>query len=394
MRVLHVIPSVAERYGGPSQLIIAMCRALQADGIEVEIATTNADGDRVLSVELGSLQLFKGVGVRFFKRQFSEAYKYSAPLAAWLRKSVVNYDLVHIHAVFSHSCMVAAKACLDNNVPYLMRPLGTLDPWSIKQKPWRKRIFLACGGTRALENASSVHYSTQLERQRTEARHGLDNGVVIANAVDSKLFDVPLDPVVFGQHFSELEPGQYLLFMGRLHSKKNIEALISAFEKVWVEQSEGSLKLVIAGSGSDEYVQKLTLMIETSTARNNIVMPGWVSDEYKRSLLKGAKLFVLPSKNENYGIAVAEALASGVPVVVSDQVYLHPQITRARCGWVWNPKHELAAVLTEALSSQELAQIGKRGARLADQQLSWPAVSRQLVDQYQELTHNPGSDHA
>ena len=127
MKILHVIPSVAPRYGGPSKAVYTMCRALQDRGIEVLIATTNADGERRASRRFGREDRLSGRANHFLPRQWSEALKYSRPLALWLEQNVKNFDLAHIHAVFSHACVAAARACRKNVVPYLVRPLGTLD---------------------------------------------------------------------------------------------------------------------------------------------------------------------------------------------------------------------------------------------------------------------------
>src|SRR5262245_5560032 len=117
MRVLHVIPSVAPRYGGPSRAIVEMCRALQGRGVELLVATTDADGAGRLPVELGKPLVYKGVPAVFFSRQWSEAFKYSYPLARWVDGHVLGFDVVHIHAVFSHACLAAAKACHRHNIP-------------------------------------------------------------------------------------------------------------------------------------------------------------------------------------------------------------------------------------------------------------------------------------
>ena len=97
MRVLHVIPGIAPRYGGPSQAIIEMCRAVQSEGVKVLIATTDADGPNRLPVQLGARIEYLGVPTIFFSRQFSEAFKYSHSLAQWLDESVDSFHLVHIH---------------------------------------------------------------------------------------------------------------------------------------------------------------------------------------------------------------------------------------------------------------------------------------------------------
>src|SRR5258706_3915050 len=105
MRVLHVIPAVAPRYGGPSGAVISMCRAVGDAGVETLLASTDADGPRRLDVPLGIETAHEGVPAIFFRRQWSEAFKVSLPLAGWLRENTPRFDVVHIHAVFNHSCI-------------------------------------------------------------------------------------------------------------------------------------------------------------------------------------------------------------------------------------------------------------------------------------------------
>src|ERR1700737_3764647 len=110
MKVLHVIPSVSGRSGGPGQAIIPMCRALLEQGIEVLIATTNhgLNGERV---SLGVSEGYKGIPTIFFPVQWGDSFKYSGQLSVWLDANVKNFDVVHIHAVFNHACIAAARAC-------------------------------------------------------------------------------------------------------------------------------------------------------------------------------------------------------------------------------------------------------------------------------------------
>src|SRR5438445_1337264 len=197
MNVLHVIPAVAPRYGGPSHAVLGMGRVLANHGVNVCIATTDADGAGHLPVEHGKVQDWQGVPAVFFPRQWSEAFKYSGPLAAWLGDHVTDFDVVHVHAVFSHACLAAANACRSGHVPYIVRPLGTLDPWSLRQKPIRKRLLWHCGARSMLQKAAAVHYTTSEEQRLVEESLGLGRGVVIPLGVDAELLAAPSDAASF-----------------------------------------------------------------------------------------------------------------------------------------------------------------------------------------------------
>ena len=145
MRVLHVIPAVASRYGGPSAAITPMCRALMDAGLDVRLVSTDADGPGRLAVSLGEDTTWGGVPTLFFPNDATESFKYSRSMAAWLDAHVREFDLVHIHAVLSHAPIAAGAACRRAGVPYIVRPLGTVASWSLASKPWRKKLLLALG---------------------------------------------------------------------------------------------------------------------------------------------------------------------------------------------------------------------------------------------------------
>jgi len=161
---MHVIPSVEERSGGPATAIVPMCRALMRQGIEVLLITTNHGlGDEDWSRE----SVYRDVPARFFPSQLGESFKYSRSLATWLDANVIHFDLVHIHSVFNHASVASAHACRKAKVPYVIRPLGTLEPWSMAQKPLRKHFFLQVSGKGILRRAAAVHYTTEAEKRST-----------------------------------------------------------------------------------------------------------------------------------------------------------------------------------------------------------------------------------
>ena len=121
---------------------------------------------------------------RFFPVQLGASFKYSRPLASWLGKNVKEFDLVHVHAVFNHASVAAARACRRSGVPYVVRPLGTLDPWSMKQKPVRKYLFWHLFAKRLLAASAAVHYTAAAEKTATEGYLGMNHGRVVPLGVN------------------------------------------------------------------------------------------------------------------------------------------------------------------------------------------------------------------
>ena len=164
-----------------------MCRSLSAQGIEVLLTTTDDDlsaGNGGPEPERGAVTSYKNLPVIFFPVQLGASFKYSRPFALWLDEHVADYDLVHIHAVFNHSCIAAARACRQKRVPYIVRPLGTLIPWSLKQKSLRKKAFWHAGIKTMLTSAAAIHYTTKGEQQAVENSLSLNHGVVVPLGVD------------------------------------------------------------------------------------------------------------------------------------------------------------------------------------------------------------------
>ena len=386
VKVLHVIPSVAPRYGGPSRAVTDMCRASLGVGIETLIATTDADGDGRLGVELNRAISYQGVPTIFFRRQWSEAFKYSRHLARWLDARVREFDAVHIHAVFSHACLAAADSCRRHRVPYIVRPLGTLDPWSLRQKRARKMLFWRLGVSRMLKGAAAIHYTALPERQLAEQSLGLKRGVVIPLGVELDSSDD--GERVKGSSINESLQGQpFVLVMSRLHQKKGLELLLHAFAPLVKKREFAGWRLALAGDGDPGYVESLRRLVRELDCEGDVIFTGWLEGAQKKALLQGAALLALPSYQENFGLCVIEALSYGVPVLVSSHVNLAPEIEAAGAGWVTELESSaLESKLAETFrDADERRRRGANGRELVSRRFTWNAIAADLAALYDSV---------
>ena len=377
MRVLHVIPSVAERSGGPATAIVPMCRALQQHGVDVFLVTTNAG----IETTNGDVCDYKGVPAKFFPSQLGESFKYSRPLATWLNSHIHEFGLAHIHAVFNHSSIAAAHRSRKAGVPYVVRPLGTLEPWSMTQKSVRKRVFWQVAGKAMLRRAAAVHYTTDAEKLSTESLLGLNHGKVIGLGVE-----INSDSATgkLSEHFPAFVHEPYALVMSRLHPKKGLDVLIEAFLTLVQREKFSHWRLVIAGDGPAEHVLKLKEMASSNSDR--IMFTGWLDGEKKDALLSGASLLVLPSHQENFGMCVMEALSRSVPVLVSPHVNLAEEIVLANAGWIATvDKEVLVTRLAEALDDEEERAVRGRAGKQLSMKYSWESAAKNLKDLYTEV---------
>jgi glycosyltransferase involved in cell wall biosynthesis len=389
MKILHVIPAVAPRYGGPSQAVVEMCLALQDAGLTVEICTTDADGDGRLAVELDKPTLYRGVQTHFFRRDRSEAFKFSRSLAQWLDKNVARYDIVHIHAVFSHSTYSAAQACQRHQIPYIVRPLGTLEPWSMHQKRLRKMLAWRLFFRHLLHGAAAVHYTTEQERELTEQSLNLSKGIIIPNGINEALLAVK-PTGKFREQYGIPSNATTVLCLSRLHPKKGIDLLLKAFLELRTQGKLAPVHLVLAGDGEPSYVDQLRGIVRGTAAESSVHWTGWLEGESKFAALVEANLFVLNSFQENFGIGVVEAMACGTPVLLSQQVGLAADVAKHDAGWIVDLERDglLSGLLEATADAAEARRRGDNARRLVADHFTWSRISVQLHSLYESLLTN------
>jgi glycosyltransferase involved in cell wall biosynthesis len=379
LRILQVVPAIAPRYGGPSETVVKLSRALGRLGHDVMVATSDADGPGRLEVALGRESAYEGIPAVFFARRLGEGFKYTPAMRAWLKREIAGYDVVHVHAVFSHASLAAARACRRAGVPYVLRPLGTLDPWGLSRKPLQKRVLLLAAGRRMIAGAAAVHYTTEAERRLAEASVGSTRAAVIPLGID--------DEWLVGEVPAAAAREPVVLSMGRLHPVKNLEALIGAFHEIARRGTTARpWRLAIAGDGEASYVATLKARAAEGAGRDRIEFTGWVPAHERLPRYDAASLLAQPSHQESFGIAVVEAMARGVPVVVSTGVNLAEEIRGAGAGWIARADAaDLARALDEAIRDDgERARRGEAGRRLASR-FAWSQVATAVAGLYEEV---------
>ncbi len=398
MRILHVIASLAPRYGGPSVACPALCRELARRGHEVSIYTTNVDGGGRLQVPLDQPVIEQGVEIRYFPGwTFPPEYKPSLALWRGLQEKIPTADVVHIYSLYIFPSTAAAHLCRKLKVPYLLHPHGTLDPYLLRRHAARKQVYSWLFEQRNFQRAAAVLFNSREEMRL--AAEWLDqdlppnNGepgpirAVVPVGVDEDWLrqTTPAARVQFRGKFAELIGRRILLFFGRLSFKKGMEVLAQAF--IQVSREHKNLQLVVAGPDAEGYGGKMREWLKAGGVVERATFTGILAGEERIAAMQEAEVFVLPSYSENFGQAVAEAMACGVPVVISNRVNLWPDVEAAGAGLIVdsNSEHTARALLTLLEDPALGRQMGECGRRLVAQRYSWEAVGDQMVELYQEI---------
>ncbi|MDJ0673796.1 MAG: hormogonium polysaccharide biosynthesis glycosyltransferase HpsP [Calothrix sp. MO_167.B42] len=390
MRILQIVPSISLVYGGPSQMILGLAPALAQSGVEVTVITTNINGDngqKPLDVPLNSPIQQDGYEIIYFRCSPFRRYKFSLDLCKWLNRHVSTYDLAHIHALFSPVSSLSAMICRQQQIPYILRPLGTLDPADLRKKKQLKQLYVAILERHNLAGAAAIHF-TSTQEAKISARFGVSTKDLViplgVNWVDGE--ENGKDNSI-RQQLAIPHGIPLVLFMSRIAPKKGLDLLIPALEKLLANGLK--FHFVLAGSNPQDpnYETKIRLQIQNSTLRSHSTITGFITGESKTALLQGADIFVLPSYYENFGIAVAEAMVAGIPVVISDGVHICQQVRDSESGWVGTTDvNDLVKLLTEALENpQERQRRGLRAKAYALQHYSWNAIARQIIAAYQDI---------
>lgn len=314
--------------GGVARAVTTISRALVRLGHVVEIVVL----DEPASPWLGKIGLkghALGVGLT--------SYRYSKNLHPWLLQHGANYDCVIVNGLWQYLSFAAWRRFARTSTPYYVFPHGMLDPWfkrTFPLKHLKKWLYWPWADYRVLRDARAVIFTS--EEERIEARKSFwlyrcRERVSQLGVEDSKPAVGARE--IFLENYPALKETRMLLFLGRLHPKKGCDLLIDAFAQI--ENPMDRWSLVLAGPDQVGWEQELRAQA-SRLGLENVIFTGMLEGEMKRGALETADVFILPSHQENFGMSVAEALAAGLPVLISNRVNIWREIEADHAGYVEN----------------------------------------------------------
>jgi len=333
MKILRCIHSLNPAIGGPLESVKQSSIVLTRRGHEVEVVSLDAPNDPWLSEFPGTVEaLGPGRG----------SYGYSPRFVPWIKARRAHYDAVIVHGIWQYNSFGVWRALRGAATPYFVFPHGMLDPWFNRTYPLKrlkKWLYWPWAEYRVLRDAAAVLFTSEEERRLARESFALYrcNEVVVNYGTAAPEVDLPRAREDFLNNFPQLRGNNLLLFLGRLHEKKGCELLIRAFAALHRSAPERQLHLVMAGPCADQnyllHLKRLTKELDAGKSELTITFSGMLRGNLKWGAFAAAEAFVLPSHQENFGIAVVEALACGTPVLISNKVNIWREIVEDGCGY-------------------------------------------------------------
>lgn len=358
---------------------LGVCKFLTQSGNPADVAAT-----ALLGEQTGYLaEIYPEVKVHAFSRSFPAKYANSDKFAAWFREHHAEYDLVEIHSLFTCIAWRTARMCVEFGKTYVIRPHGSLDPFDLRKHALLKRAVGPLAIKGMLGRSSGVLLTTALEAERL---------VTYGASVRRMIHALPVvlkDPAQSGSGFRSRHhiPGnaRVVLFMSRIDYKKGLEFLIPAMAELQREFPD--LWLVLAGAGEASFTEGIKQTITQCGFEARTRWVGFISGQEKSDALAAADVFALPSLNENFGIVLVEAMNAGLPLLISDEVYIHREVAQAGAGVVCRPtKNSVMIALRGLLAAPAtLRTMGQRGHRLVQERYLPDQATNSLLATYRAL---------
>jgi glycosyltransferase involved in cell wall biosynthesis len=290
-----------------------------------------------------------------------------------------------VESLWQYPTFIASRACKAAGMPYVVSPNGMLDEWSLSQKAWKKKPYMALIERKTLTGASAIHLTSEGELTNSHLeKWRIPKLVVPLGLHNSKYSDLPGDDKFF-KRYPELSNRLIILFLGRLHYKKQPDVVIRAFHQLCHEMND--VHLVVAGTGEMSYVENLHALAKNLGIQERVLFTGMLEGDAVKEAYRAASIFVLPSWQENFGLSVVEAMAAECAVVISDHMDLAPDIERVNAGLVVVPNvEETAVAMTSLLKNAPLRrEMGNRGRQLVLEKFTWEKCARELSIAFEDI---------
>lgn len=385
MKVLHVIPFLSGSCGGPVQAVTQLCQELNNQGVETAIATTTIDHDKTCVIP-------DSVPVYSFPREFDSflpaQFAFSRQMNLWFKSHLKDFQLLHVHYLFSYPSTIACRYADKYKIPYILTPEGMLSRECLKRSALKKKFYISFIEKNNLVNASAIHFICEEEMRNARIRDlKLENRYIVQPyGLNFDKFGSLKDfKGVFRKKYNLTEDKKIILFLSRLDPIKGLDLLIPGLKIL--SEKRNDFIFVLAGAGNKNYEKAIHAMLHKSGLREVTILTGFIGGNEKLSAFADADIFILPSYHENFGMVAVEAMAAGLPIVISNKVGIHELVERSRAGIITELSGEkIVSALNTLLSDDGLrVKMGRWASCLARDNFDIKKIARKTQEIYLRL---------
>lgn len=386
MKLLYVSTyyKPAFAYGGPVAVVSALCEELARSNVEVSVYTTNANGRRQLDVPVGQLVEIEGVNVTYHSvSSVPLGLNYSQQLYTSVKQNIHNYDIAIIDGIWSITSWKISKLVRKIGIPFIAPLHGQLMPWALHQKALKKHLFLIFFTRQMLNGARALHAASYAEAVALEKLRFKPPVFTIPYGIDLQRFSTIRPQGFLYRKFSIPIEHRIIACVGRLHPVKNPDISV----KAWTLLKASDVHLVFIGPDESGLRDDLFKIAYQAGCDERLHFTGLLSNEEVVNALVDVDLLLMPSVMESFGNAALEAMAAGVPVLVSDQVPIGHWVENANAGKVVPPTVEKFSKAIEELlgSPEKLREMGSRGKEVAFSEFDISVVTNRLLANMQAI---------
>jgi len=328
VKLLRITHTLRSESGGPSESVRRSTMELLRLGHHVEIVALDLPQDYAEESDL----TIHALGLT------RSSYGKTPQLETWLKENRSRFDAVLVHGLWQYQGWGTYRALRNTDTPYLVFPHGMLDPWFRRAYPvkhWKKQIYWWLREYRVLRSAAAICFTCAEERRlaRGSFKPYRVNERVVSYGTADPAGDSTSQVAAWHQFCPELKRRPYLLYLGRIHSKKGVELLLQAYAQVLGRASDAPALVIAGPCESEAYLDELKALATRICPVGSVYWPGMVKGDVKWGAMRSCEAFCLTSHQENFGIAVAEALACGRPVLISRQVNIWREVVDDGAGF-------------------------------------------------------------
>ena len=386
MKILHVLSGINPENGGPALAIRGLAIAQQNAGLTPTIvATYQHESSHAAAASFND----RGIECTLIGKASGKLSRHP-DIVPELERLIKQSDVVHIHALFEEIQVQAGRIARKLGVPYVYRPCGLLDPWSMVRNGWIKRLYIRTRLGKSFAKAAAMHAVTPIEADYLKDLNFGSPILMELNGVDLSEFDPMPERGFLRALDKRIGQRPVVLFLSRISYKKGLDLLVRAFRRILDEHDgppETKPFLVLAGPDTRGYGKELDVIIDEVKIRDDLLLTGMLHGNDRIKALADGDVFVLSSYEENFGIAIIEGLAAGLPVLTTNRVGLWPMIKEAGVGIVTEAELEpVYQELKRLLGDAELRKsLGDKARPWVFETFGWDQIAARWVGHYESL---------